>query len=186
VRIFLAIGLLIAGVVASGAIVASGGSGGAAPARPATAAVAPPPAPPEPSRQSAARAAEAEVRARYAAYRAAQPTVEASRADRRPQLLRRFLAEPARSRVLAGLAALHAAGRRSYGSPASKVFAVAVRGDRAVLHDCRDERSAGQLDVATGRRLTVGVEHTHVVVRFARVDGRWLISGFELGDQPCR
>jgi hypothetical protein len=55
-----------------------------------------------------------------------------------------------------------------------------------VLHDCRDERPAGQLDVATGRRLTVGVANTHVVARFARVDGRWLIAQFELSEQPCR
>jgi hypothetical protein len=182
VRIFIAIGTLVAGIVASAAIIAFGGADSARTAVPLPSAD-----PPEARRGGALTAqAEAEVRAQYVAYRAAQPAVEASHAERRPALLRRFLAEPARSRVLAGLAALDAAGRRSYGLPTSKVFAVAVSGDRAVLHDCRDEHAAGQLDVATGRRLTVGVEHTHVVVRFARVDGQWLISAFELDQQPCR
>lgn len=126
------------------------------------------------------------VRARYLAYRAAQPVIERSPARDRPRLAGQYLAEPARTRVLEGLAALDAAGRRPYGSPVSHVGAIEVAGNRAVLHDCRDERSAGQLDVSTGRRLTVGVAHTHVVARFVRVDGRWLISRFELAEQPCR
>lgn len=138
-----------------------------------------------PSGAPAAAKVAAEVRARYAAYREAQPAIETSRAADRPDLLRPFLAEPARSRVLAGLEALDAAGRRPYGRPVSRVFSVEVDRGRAVLHDCRDERLAGQLDVATGRRLTVGVANTHVVARFARVDGRWLIARFELSEQPC-
>ncbi len=126
------------------------------------------------------------MRARYAAYRAAQAAIERSPGARRPQLLRRFLTEPALSRVVAGLAALDAAGRRNYGTPVSNVFDTVATNDSAVLHDCRDESSAGQLDVATGRRLTVGLRNTHVVARFVRVDGRWLISRFELGPTPCR
>jgi hypothetical protein len=183
VRILVAIAMLFAGIAAAVAIlvadpeprrtasVLSHAAVASAPAQPATTGLA---------------GADATVRAQYTAYRAAQPAIERSPAARRPQLLRHFLAEPALGRVLAGLAALDAAGRRNYGTAVSTVFATTVSSDSAVLHDCRDESSAGQLDVATGRRLTVGVPKTHVVARFVHADGHWLISRFELSEQPCR
>jgi len=179
VRLFVVVGVFFAAIAASVAILTAGPE----PSRTASALPAGGPAKAERAERADAKA---EVRARYAAYRAAQPAMEASPAAKRPELVRPFLAEPARSRVLAGLAALDASGRRAYGTPASKVFAIDVTGDRAVLHDCRDERAAGQLEISTGRRLTVGVANTHLVVRFARVGGQWLIIRFELGGEPCR
>jgi hypothetical protein len=182
VRLFVVVGLFFAGIAMSAAILTAGPE----PGRTAAALPAGGPTKAEPAERPERADIDAEVKARYAAYRAAQSAIETSDAAKRPQLVRPFLAEPARSRVLAGLAALDASGRRPYGTPVSKVFAVDVKGEEAVLHDCRDERAAGQLDASTGRRLTVGVANTHVVVRFARVGGQWLIVRFELADKPCR
>ncbi|MFC0861667.1 hypothetical protein ACFHYQ_05075 [Sphaerimonospora cavernae] len=117
----------------------------------------------------------------YFAGRRAEHTPD----GQRKPILAPYVTEPLLSRMLRGIVALRATGRFTWGMPVLHPFDVKIRGQKATLHDCQDDRKTGQMDEKTSQRLLHGVEKTHLVATLLLVDGAWKVSTVEQVRQPC-
>lgn len=109
--------------------------------------------------------------------------------DRRHLMLKRVVTAKIEGKLLDRITALEKKGRTSYGhdTPISQQVEWSRRSPNYVLvRGCLDSSSTGVADVATGRRLTIGVPENPVLMNLRREDGVWLISGFRFPGGQCR
>lgn len=171
------------GVVIAVVVILSGcqASGGSSAPPPISAKAASPPVP-SPSSLSGGEAVVAVYRDLYSSGQLAERTP----ANGREPILARVAAQPLLNRMLRGIAALQATDRVTWGSPVIHTFNVAIKDDRATLHDCQDATGTGQADAKTGERLTHGKSGTHLVATLRKgKDGAWRISTLEQVKEPC-
>ncbi|WP_328708876.1 hypothetical protein [Microbispora hainanensis] len=117
----------------------------------------------------------------YSAGRRAEHTPD----GQRKSIIAPFATEPLLSRMLRGIVALRAGGRFTWGTPVFHPFDIKVKGQKATLHDCQDNRNSGQMDEKTSKRVLHGSENTHLVATLLLVEGAWKVSTLEHVRESC-
>ena len=104
------------------------------------------------------------------------PASRASPSDRFA-MMQKVAVEPALTRILGGIAAIRRNGQVGYGEDVIRPRVAKVDGASATVTDCQDTSGFGRLEVATGKKVTVGVKNTLATVNMQRgVDGAWRVS----------
>lgn len=92
-------------------------------------------------------------------------------------MMQKVAVEPALTRVLGGIAAIRRNGQVGYGADVIRPRVAKVDGASATVTDCQDTSGFGRVEVATGKKVTVGVKNTLATVNMQRgVDGAWRVS----------
>lgn len=138
----------------------------------------------QPAPTTGAAAEEAVIAAYKGIYLAGRRAEHTPDGQRKP-IIAPYATEPLLSRMLRGIVALRATGRFTWGMPVIHPFDVKIRGQKATLHDCQDDRNTGQMDEKTSKRVLHGSENTHLVATLLLVDGTWKVSTLEQVRQPC-
>ena len=104
------------------------------------------------------------------------PASKASPTDRFA-MMQKVAVEPALTRVLGGIAAIRRNGQVGYGQDVIRPRVARVDAASATVTDCQDTSGFGRLEVATGKKITVGVKNTLATVKMKRgADGAWRVS----------
>lgn len=132
-----------------------------------------------------AATAEEAVLIAYKSIYAAGQRAERTPDGQRKSVLAPYVTEPLLSRMLRGIVALRATGRFTWGAPVVHPFGIKVKGQKATLHDCQDNRNTGQMDEKTSKRVLYGSENTHLVATLLLVEGTWKVSTLAHVRAPC-
>lgn len=104
------------------------------------------------------------------------PASKAPPADRF-QMMKNVAVEPELTTVLGGMATSQHQGEVGYGSEILRPHITGVVGSTAILRDCQDTSHVGRLNVATGKKVTVGYKDDLAIVTMNRaVDGVWRVA----------
>ncbi|WP_152990763.1 hypothetical protein [Sphaerimonospora mesophila] len=141
--------------------------------------------PPQPAPTPTGMAAKEALVAAYKGLYSAGQHAERIPDGQRKSIISPYVTEPLLSRMLRGIVALRASGRFTWGMPVFHPFGVKVKGQKATLHDCQDNRNTGQMDEKTSKRVLHGSENTHLVATLHLVDGAWKVSTLEHVREPC-
>lgn len=109
--------------------------------------------------------------------------------NKRPDVLAATVSAGLVAPLMERISKLEATGRTAYGSdiPVSEQVEYSKRtGGYVLVRGCLDSSRTGVADVATGRRITVGVPRNPVFVNLRRtVDGDWLVTSFHFPGGQC-
>jgi len=103
--------------------------------------------------------------------------------NRKLALLQTVAVEPQIGRITAAAADFEKKGWDNYGTPGHRPYwgPPVEGGSKAIMGDCMDFSHVGRLEVATGRKLTVGVPRSNIRGLFERqVGGDWRVSGLQI------
>ena len=120
-------------------------------------------------------------------WRTLAPASRAGSSARRA-LLTAVTTDPELTSLLQGIARERARGRAFYGAaiprPTLKQFSPAQQ--LAVVDDCQDASASGVVQLSSGRHLTAGTAHEHVVVTMhLGSDDRWRVAFISFPKSQC-
>ena len=145
-------------------------------------------APQSPAASTSPEPARATVLTQYTAFwRSLTPASKAEPGARRA-ILSKVAADPELSSLLSGIARERSRGRAFYGVdvPRARVTQLLSAQGIAVIDDCQDSSGSGVMELDSGRRLTKGVAHNHVVSTMHRGgDGIWRVASVEYPKSSC-
>jgi len=129
---------------------------------------------------------EQRILAQYTAFwKILTPTSEAPAAERR-QMLEPYAADPELSRVLRGMLAQDRLGRGLYGEAILYPRIQWIKGSRSLIKDCQDASNDGQIERATGKKLTKGTPRHPVTATMVKgKDGQWRVNTVDLPGGTC-
>jgi hypothetical protein len=146
------------------------------------------PSPTVSSSSPATGSVRSQILGQYDAFWKALPGASRASASHRRALLAKYSANPELTSLLAGMARQDREGKVIYGfdRPHAVVRTLAASQGVAVISDCQDSSHSGVARRSSGRHLTVGVKHNHVVstMHLGR-DDVWRVSFVAYPTTPC-
>jgi len=143
---------------------------------------------PSPSSVTPTGTVEEQILAQYRKFwTEALPAASAAPAAQRRAILSPVAGEPALSRLLGVMSKLDAEGKRAYGRMISLQPTVQRGGAVALVRSCFDSSGSGELDIKTGRKLTVGPKRELILTTLKRSpDGSWRVTSIgQPKDSSC-
>jgi len=133
-----------------------------------------------PSAKTAVTPQSAYILSQYRAFFASLTPLSKASYSARFGAMQKLAVDPELTRVMGGMAASTQAGEVFYGEDIVRPMIASVVGDVATIADCQDTSGHGREKLATGEKVTVGVNNTLANVTMKRgADGVWRVATIE-------